>query len=501
MIASLIPEFVTQHAPVLQVVIPLMGAALCSMLWRPRLAWGFALLVAWVTFLIAVALLYNVLQTGPISYEIGGWAAPLGIEYRVDALGAFVIFLVASMAAVVTPYARDSVEQELEPNRISLFYTLYLLFIAGMLGILVTGDVFNLFVFLEISSLSVYVLISMGRDRRALTSAFSYLVMGSIGATFIVIGIGLMYAMTGTLNMADLAMRLPAVMDTRTIPVALAFITVGISLKLALFPLHLWLPNAYTFAPSAVSAIVASTSSKVAVYMFLRFFFTIFGVGFAFDVMGLQYVLMPLALIAALATSLVAIFETNVKRLLAYSSLAQIGYIVLGISFGTELGVTAAILHVFNHGLMKGALFLAVGCLVYRIGSVDLHHIRGIGRRMPLTMAAVVAGGLSLIGMPLTVGFISKWYLLLAAVDRGWWPIVIVLLATSLMAMIYIWRIVEAAYFQPLPDEHADVREAPLTLLIPTWILVTANFYFGIDSSFTTDIARRAAESLLGMLP
>ncbi len=501
MIASLVPDFIIQHAPVLQVIIPLMSAPICAILWRPRIAWGFTLLISWATLFIAIALLNQVLEVGVASYEIGGWAAPLGIEYRVDALGAFIVLLVAFMAAVVTPFARDSVEREIPAERIPLFYTMYLLFITGLLGILVTGDVFNLFVFLEISSLSVYVLISMGKDRRALTSAFSYLVMGSIGATFIVISIGLMYAMTGTLNMADLALRLPPVMDTRTIAVALAFVTVGISLKMALFPLHLWLPNAYTFAPSAVSALVAATSAKVAAYMLLRFFFTVFGVGFTFGAMALHWVLMPLALIAAVATSLVAIFQVNIKQILAYSSLAQIGYIVLGISFGTEAGLTAAILHMFNHGLMKGALFLAVGCIVYQIGTADLDGISGLGKRMPLTMAAVVGGGLSLIGMPLTVGFISKWYLVVGAMERGWWPIVIVLLITSLMAMIYIWRIVEVAYFRPLGDANRDVREAPLSLLVPTWILVAANFYFGINSAFTTGVARSAAHGLMGMAP
>ena len=158
----------------------------------------------------------------------------------------------------------------------------------GLLGIAVTGDIFNVFVFLEISSLSAYALIALGKDRRALTAAYQYLIMGSVGATFIVIGIGLMYGMTGTLNMADLAERIPAVAATRTIPVAFAFLAVGISLKLALFPLHLWLPSAYAYAPSAVTAFIASTATKVAVYMLLRFFFTIFGARSRFDVMQLD---------------------------------------------------------------------------------------------------------------------------------------------------------------------------------------------------------------------
>jgi multicomponent Na+:H+ antiporter subunit D len=491
----------TAHLPVLQVVIPLMAAPICALLRNARLAWGFATVVAWTAFVISALLLREVIAGGPISYEIGGWAAPWGIEYRVDALNAFILLLVASIGAIVAPYARLSIEQEIAEEQIHRFYTVYLLCLAGLLGIAVTGDLFNVFVFLEISSLSTYTMVAMGRDRRALTAAFRYLVMGSVGATFIVIGIGLLYSVTGTLNMADLAMRLPDVTSNRTVPVAFGFLTVGIGLKLALFPLHLWLPNAYAFAPSTATVFLAATATKVAVYMLLRVFFTIFGPAFSFNVMQLDYVLLPLALVAIFSMSLVAIFQQNVKRLLAYSSLAQIGYMILGVGIGSVTGLTATVLHLFNHALMKAALFMAVGAVVYRVGSANISAFRGLGRQMPWTMAAFVGAGLSLIGVPLTVGFISKWYLILGAMQNGWWPVAALVLITSLMALVYIWRVVEAAYFQFADGDvpATKVREAPLLLLVPTWILVLANFYFGVDASFTIGVAGRAAASLLGV--
>ena len=324
-------------------------------------------------------------------------------------VGAFVLLIVSAIGALVLPYAARSVAREIATERIALFYAAYLLCLAGLLGIAATGDAFNLFVFLEISSLSSYVLISLGSDRRALTAAYQYLIMGTIGATFILIGVGLMYMMTGTLNMIDLADRLPEVAQTRTVRAALAFLTVGISLKLALFPLHLWLPNAYAFAPSVVTAFLAATATKVAVYMLLRFLFTVFGKALSFEAMLLHLILVPLALVAVFSGSIVAVFQDNLKRMLAYSSVAQIGYIILGISFATVTGVTAGILHLFNHALMKAALFLALGCLVYQLGSARLQDVAGLGRRMPWTFAAIIIGGLSLIGVPLTVGFISKW--------------------------------------------------------------------------------------------
>jgi len=487
---------VSHHLPVLLVVIPLVAAPLAALVNRPRVSWAIALGSAWWALYAAHALLRQVMADGPIHYALGDWAAPYGIEYVIDPTNAWVLLIVALMGAVVTPYALLSIERELSKDRIPLFYAAFILCLTGLLGIAITGDVFNVFVFLEISSLSAYALIALGPDRRALTAAYQYLIMGSVGATFIVIGIGLLYVMTGTLNMADLAEILPQLEANRTIPVAFTFLTVGITLKLALFPLHLWLPNAYTYAPSAVTAFIASTATKVAVYLLLRFFFTVFGAEFSFDVMQLDKVLMPLALVAILSMSLVAIYQDNVKRLLAYSSVAQIGYMVLGISFASVLGLTAGILHLFNHALMKGALFMAMGCVMYRVGSVRIESMNGLGRAMPWTMAAFVAGGLSLIGVPLTVGFISKWYLIQAALEQGLWPVAAVVLVGSLLAVVYIWKVVEVAYFRDV-DPDAGITEAPLSLLIPTWALVVANFWFGIDASATVGVAQRAAELLL----
>jgi multicomponent Na+:H+ antiporter subunit D len=486
------------HFPVLQVVIPLISAGIALLVWKARASWAVATAVSFVSLFISVSLFVRVLQEGTISYAIGAWEPPWGIEYRIDALGALLLVLVSGIAAVVTPYALRSVEQEVASTRIPFFYAAWLLALAGLLGIIVTGDLFNVFVFLEISSLAGYTLIALGSDRRAVSSAFRYLIMGSVGATFIVVGIGYLYVMTGTLNMLDLAARIPAVVDQRPIIVGFAFMAVGVCLKLALFPLHLWLPNAYTYAPSATTSFIAATYTKVAVFMLLRFFFTVFGEEFTFERMQVDAILLPLAVAGILSMSLVAVFQRDLKRMLAYSSVAQIGYMILGISFGTQTGVQAAILHMFNHGLMKGALFMAVGCMVYRIGSSRIEALAGVGRRMPYTTAAFLIAGMSIIGVPLTVGFVSKWYLVLAALERGWWPAAAVTLVGSLVAVAYIWTVVEVAYFTPPPAGLEGRDEAPLGLLLPTWILVLANLYFGIDAGLTSEAAGRAAAVLFG---
>jgi len=487
--------------PALLIVVPLLAAPLAVALPGRRLPWMLATGVSWVVFALAIGVLGRVLESGAISYTMGGWEPPWGIELRIDLLNALVALIVTGIGAVVTPFAGRSAAAEIRPQNTALFYCLFLLTYTGLLGITVTGDIFNMFVFLEISSLSSYALIALGKDRRALTAAYQYLIMGTIGATFFLIGVGLLYSLTGTLNIADLANRLPAVAGTRTVHTAFAFLVAGLGLKLALFPLHLWLPNAYTYAPSAVSAFIAATATKVAVYVMIRVLFTVFGADYSFGSMPLQPILIALSLVGIVVMSLMALNQNDAKRLLAYSSVAQIGYMVIGFSLATTAGLTAALTHVFNHALMKGTLFLALGAVAYRIGTTLIRELDGLGRLMPWTLSAFALGGLSLIGVPLTAGFISKWYLIVAALELGWWWLAAIVLLTSLIAVMYVWRIVEAAWFRDPPAHRQDVKEAPLALLVPLWVLVAANLWFGVDTRFSAGIAARAAEALLGAGP
>ena len=488
------------HLPVLIVVIPLLAGALNVLLYHRKGAWLITLLTSIFLLYASVNLIQMLEQVDIIKYTLGGWAAPLGIELRIDALSALMILILAVSALLVSIYALKSVEKEIPEQNQVLFYTALLLVLAGLIGISVTADAFNIFVFLEISSLSTYALISMGRDRRALHASYHYLIMGTIGATFILIGIGFMYVMTGTLNIEDLAQRLPAVADTNAIRAAFAFITIGVGIKAAMMPLHQWLPNAYAYSPSVVSTFLAATATKVAVYVLIRFVLSLYGIEFSLVQMPFDNLLMILGTIGILGGSVYAIYQSNVKRMLAYSSVAQIGYILLAIGLASQPGFTAALLHMFNHALIKGTLFMALGLVFFRFASTELSVMSGMGKTMPLTMAAFTIGGLSLIGVPGTAGFVSKWYLVIALLDASLWPLALLVLVASILTLIYIGRVIEVAYFRPVPEGRTR-QKVPLTMMVALWIFALSNIYFGLDTEISQGMASLAVNQLIGVTP
>ncbi len=492
-----------QHLPALQVVVPMLVAPLVILL-RPRgLAWAACTAASVLAFAIAIQLVLGVADGEPARYLMGSWPAPYGIELRVDALSALLLLIVtgASVAALVG--GRDSLDAQVEAGRQPYFYAAWLLALAGLAGIVVTADAFNIFVFMEISSLASYVLIAGGPDRRVLPSVFKYLIMGTIGATFYLIGVGLIYMMTGTLNLTDMEFRIHEVADQRPILAAAGFITVGLALKAAIFPLHVWLPNAYTYAPHMVTAFLAACSTKVSLYVLLRFDFFVFQENLAGHALQFAIYLMPLAILGILVGSAVAMFETNIKRLLAFSSVAQIGYIMLGASLVSVAGLTAGIVHIFNHALAKGTMFLAVASFAMVATGLRLDDLRGIARRMPWTFGAFVVGGLSLIGIPGTAGFVSKWYLISAAMNFGaaGLPLVAVILVSSLMAVVYIWRIVEVACFAQATDESSSPAGISPVLVAVTWLAALANLYFGLVPELPLSLSGAAATELLDHLP
>ncbi|WP_089718509.1 complex I subunit 5 family protein, partial [Candidatus Entotheonella palauensis] len=393
----------TQHVPVLIVVVPLLAAVLVPLVALWRMAWAQAITLLALIGVIAcssVALL-RALATGPILYELGGWAPPWGIVYVLDPLSGGLALLVGIVAALVAVYTRPYLHNW-STSRAGVFLSLFLLLVTGLLGIVATGDLFNLYVFLEISSLAGYALLASGPIRSAVAT-FRYLIIGTIAATFYLLGVGYLYALTGSLNMADIATRLSDISHSGAFAVAITFIVLGLSIKAALFPLHGWLPDAYTYAPAPVIGFISAVMAKVSAYALFRvLYFVLRPTEPVSQVLtGLSWI----AAIAILAGSLLAVAQRDVRRMLAYSSVSQMGYIFLGLALGTPTALKGALLHLLNHAIMKGCLFLAAGGVQWRTGGYRLEDFIGVSRRMPLTMAAIVLAAISMIGLPPTAGF------------------------------------------------------------------------------------------------
>ncbi len=477
--------------PVLIVVIPLIASVLVPLVGAFRRQASFLLALAAIaaSFLCSLGTLVTVLEEGIISYRLGGWEPPWGIEIAVDHLNAYMAVLVSGISLVVVVYSRASVEKEI-PGRFVHFYSVFLLLAVGLLGMVVTGDMFNLYVFLEISSISAYALIAIGEDGAPMAT-FNYIILGTIGASFYLLGVGYLYIMTGSLNMADLSRLLPELYSSPVIRVAFTFFVVGLGLKIALFPLHMWLPDAYTYAPSAVSAFIAPLMTKVGAYALIRIMFTVFEPRFSLEILPVGTILAVLAAVAIIAGSVLAIAQSDLKRMLAYSSVSQIGYIVLGLAMGNRLAIIGAYLHILNHALMKGCLFMVSGSLMFRRGMRNIYHLRGVHRTMPWTMAAFVIAALSMIGIPPTAGFFSKWYLILGTIEERLFILTAVILASSLLNAVYFFRVIENAYLEP-QNEHAhddggslkadSGGEAPASMLIPTLIMAAAILLVGLTS-------------------
>ncbi|MDO9567091.1 MAG: monovalent cation/H+ antiporter subunit D family protein [Candidatus Desulfaltia sp.] len=480
-----------EQFPALIIVVPLIAAFFIPLIgwWKKQLCYPWVVAVLVVTFISSLGIINTVMTTGKFSYRLGGWAPPWGIEYALDYLSAFMLVIVSFISLMVAVYSKKSVEKEL-PEKTVPFYTLFLLLITGLLGIVITGDVFNLFVFLEISSLSCYALIAIGEEGAPI-AAFNYVIMGTIGACFYLLGVGYLYVATGSLNMADLAVILPNMYHSKIILVAFAFFTVGIMIKGAIFPLHIWMPDAYSTAPSAVSALIAPLMTKVAAYVMIRIMFTIFQPRFSVETVPVMTILGWLSFIAIFAGGIKALAQTDLKKMLVYILVAEVGYIVMGVSVANKIGLTGAILHILNDAFMMACLFLIVGAISYRIGTRDIHKLHNLNKIMPFTMGAFTITALSMVGIPPACGFFSKWYLILGTIEAGQWAFAAALLCSSLINAVLFFRVIECAYFKPMEPAYANDGgethmaqrdEAPLTMLVPIVIMAAGIILLGIFS-------------------
>jgi multicomponent Na+:H+ antiporter subunit D len=436
----------TSSLPALLFLVPFIGALLAAALGgviqaAPR--W-IAMAALVVTAALAVIAVPRVLTEGMLQTQMGGWAPPLGIELVLDPLSAFIGAVVTIVALLVVGGSLAQVRQEME-GRETFYYGCVLLLISGLVGIVVTADLFNLFVHLEVASLAAYALVASG-ERGAPRAAMAYLMIGSVGASIYLLGVGFLFAATGTLNMHDMA-GLILVADPRLVFVGGLLIVSGLGVKMALLPLHVWMPDAYSRAPSPAASLMAPLVTKVSAYALIRVLFWVFGGGtLAAD--GLLLEILAWAGAAAMvAGGMLAFMQTDLRRLLAYSSIGQMGVVALGIGLANSAGMTGAVLHIANDALMKGVLFLAAGAALLRFGVRNVDELSRLRGRAPWTAAAITVAGLSLIGIPPLSGFFGKWYVLSGTVADARWAFTAALVIGSLATVGYVFRMMEQLFF------------------------------------------------------
>ena len=361
MISSIITNL-----PALIITFPMFIAPLLAIIpaqsKRGRYAvWQITHICAGLSFAACGYLFVNVYNLGPLNYFFGAWPPPVGIEYEATKLNTLLLLLISGMAFVLLLFGKNSVENEINHKKTGLFYAVFLLLLSGLMGMVITNDIFNIFVFLEISSLATYALVAMGQDRRALTASYNYLIVGTIGGTFFLAGIAFLYILTGSLNISDISYQLGLIEHSRLEVAAIVFLFIGLAIKCAIVPLAGWLPRVYTYSPSFVVAFISAVSTKVALYLLAKVLYVIFGRSISLGFYALGDLLVVIAVVAILFGGVAALWQSNFRRMLAFSSISNIGYIVLGIGIGSKAAVTGAIMLFVSHALAKSGLFVIAG--------------------------------------------------------------------------------------------------------------------------------------------
>lgn len=475
-----------RHFPVFMVTVPLVCAVLLPFLGYLRQKW-----VPWAAMLplafssvLGLLLIGKIPAEGYLGYELGGWPPPWGIELRVDRVGHFLMLIVCGITLLALAFSRRYISREVSGGRLTAYYVLFLLMSGAMLGFVATGDVFNLFVFMEILALSSYALLAITGNRNAVRAAFKYVLMGAPSSIMVLLAIGFIYSATGTLNMADLTLRIADSRYSEVLIVAYILFVIGFGVKAALFPLHMWLPDAHSIAPSPISALLSGLLVEVSTFAIFRITFSVFSMGssglFAstLDAVGI------FAAAAVLYGGIMAILQKDLKMMIAYSTVSHIGYIFLGITAMTAEGLTGAMYHMLDHGLAKACLFLCAGNFIFVKGYRRIEDLKGAWRQMPWTCFAFALASISVVAIPPTAGFISKWYLILGNIKGGNYAYVVVLLVGAILAAVYCFRIIYYMFFQPGKEGawEGESRDAAPSMLAPVWVLSLGTLFFGILS-------------------
>jgi len=473
--------------PVLLIVIPLGGALAIPLFgFISKHLSKYIALIGALAMVVIVSLLIPAVWENSIVVKIGGFKPPFGINLVVSPLSLFFAGIISLVGFLVSIYAIRYIKE----GDIDKYHILFLLFLTGSVGVVLTGDIFNIFVFFEILCISSYALVAYNRDKDGVEAGIKYLIQGSVGSAFILIGIGLLYGLCGSLNMADIANQIHSVNSPLLFLALFLFIT-GFGVEGAIFPLNAWLPDAHSSAPSTISAVLSGFAIEVGIYAVVRFVWTVFGAS------NLLHFLAGLGILTLLIGELSAFNQNDIKRLLAYSSIGQIGLILFAISVGTAESTTGGLFQVLSHALSKALLFLAAGYMIYRVGSRNIKEMKGIGARMPVTSFCFLIGAFSLVGLPPFIGFPSKFIIIKSALltHQGYFYFLVgtVLLGT-VIEISYFFKLLQGIFSR---TGETGIDEAPLTALVPMVILTLLIVGIGVYPEVVSRFLQLASNNLI----
>ncbi|MDW7728760.1 MAG: proton-conducting transporter membrane subunit [Bacillota bacterium] len=510
--------------PFLCIVCTLLAAFCMPVLarWKRDFCAPLATVVTGTVFITTIIIAYSVMHGEPIRYAVSGWAPPWGIEIVVESLSSMMLMLISGISFLILIFSFPAIKHEMEHKVIGWYYTAFLLTLVGMMGLVISNDIFNFYVFIEVTGIGACSLVAAKGTRQATEAALKYLLLATIGSGFILFGIGFLYMITGHLNLTFIAQELALVKDSYPFLIwtSLSFFTVGFGVKAALFPLHLWLPDAHSSAASPSSAVLSSLVVKVYIIAFLKILLIAFGLEI-FHETFIRHLILVLSIIAMLAGSFFAFVQIELKRRLAYSTVAQVGYIFLGIGLGTPWGLAAGMLHIVVHAFMKTCLFLTAGAFYYQTGIKKVNQFAGMGYKMPITMGAFTIAAFSMVGIPLFGGFISKYGLALGSLEADLPLIILVIIISGLLNATYYFPIIGQAYFSQDGEEHShghsshaednrnnahaehetpgkfQIDQVPLSMLVPIVILALGIIYLGISPGIILDFINKTVVALL----
>ncbi len=457
------------------VIIPLAAAFLIALLgkWIRRFPEILSTLIAFVLLALSLNTIKPVIRFGTLVYKMGGWPQPLGISLVIDGLSIFVLVLINLIAFLTLLYAFGYIKKFTEVWK---FYSLFMLMLAGLNGVVVSADFFNFYIFLEVASIAAYCLVAFGIAAEDLEAAFKYAVMGSLASLFILLGIGIIYSYASSLNMADVALILADKPNVILIGFVSVLFLVGFSLKAALVPFHAWLPDAHSSAPTPVSAMLSGVVIKVlGVYTLARIFFNVLGVS-----NKLLFVLMILGILSMVIGAILAIIQNDTKRMFAYSSISQIGYIVFALGIGTPLAILGALFHLFNHAVFKSLLFLNAGAIEEASGTRQLSKLGGLNVKLPVTGWTSLVGAMSISGIPPLGGFWSKFIIIFAAVQAGYISFAIIAVIVSIITLAYYLKFQTFAFWGKPMVNFGLVKDITFSMKLATVILALICIFSGL---------------------